>query len=100
MVVGGASISDYIRVAPPHSFIHAYSFRSLQQLGRYLQYLMHSDEAYNEYHAWRSKYKINTAADIPACQLCEYANRKPSLPAKEKVSLWWNTGTVGKFQPR
>ena len=52
-VVWGTMKSDYLRIAPPHSFIHAEDFSSPEELAKYLLYLNSNDTAYREYFKWR-----------------------------------------------
>ncbi|XP_067945286.1 alpha-(1,3)-fucosyltransferase fut-1-like [Watersipora subatra] len=82
VVVGGLSVEDYTRVAPPDSFIHAYNFSSIKELGEYLQHLMKDDAAYNRYHEWRKHY-TTSFMEMPQtsrCELCRIANQpKESL---------------------
>ena len=42
-------LGNYSAVAPPHSYIDALSFPSVNALADYLLYLHHNDTAYNEY---------------------------------------------------
>lgn len=51
-VVWGGTKEDYLKVAPPGSFIFADDFTSLQSLVEYLQYLDKNDTAYKEYLRW------------------------------------------------
>ena len=77
VVVGGLSVDDYTRHAPPNSFIHAYNFSSVAQLGRYLKQLMADDKAFNRYHEWRQHYDITlyTSTKALPCKLCEAAHK-------------------------
>jgi len=52
-VVWGTRKEDYLRIAPPHSFIHAEDFSSPAELSKYLLYLDTNDTAYREYFRWR-----------------------------------------------
>jgi len=52
-VVWGTRKEDYLRIAPPHSFIHAEDFSSPAELSKYLLYLDTNDSAYREYFRWR-----------------------------------------------
>ncbi|XP_067939967.1 alpha-(1,3)-fucosyltransferase fut-1-like [Watersipora subatra] len=90
---GGLSIDEYDSVAPPNSFIHAYNFSSVAELGKHLQYLMHNDEAYNRYHRWRESYYTDMVASKPAvCNFCKIIN-KPEMLASTKARKFadeWN----------
>jgi len=52
-VVWGTRKADYLRMAPPHSFIHTDDFSSPEELGKYLLYLESNATAYREYFKWR-----------------------------------------------
>ena len=80
VAIGGKSIEDYYRVAPPDSFIHAYNFSSIEKLGNYLRYLMNNDAAFNRYHQWRQRYKIIDSRPKLACDLCKLAHNTSILP--------------------
>lgn len=101
VAMGGASLSDYTRVAPADSFLHVYNFTDMAELGKYLQNLTTNDLAYNRYHEWRDRYRIvNSPVNDVACPLCELANEKPYLPAKENLTDWWKEGLTGDLQER
>jgi hypothetical protein len=94
VVVGGLSMNDYSRVAPPNSFIHIDNFTSILELGQYLKTLMADDEAYSRYHEWRADFSIvnwtNPTSLGVACKLCELANKKPRMPVKNDIFQWMN----------
>ena len=52
-VVWGTRKEDYLRIAPPHSFIHTEDFSSPKELSEYLLYLDSNVTAYREYFRWR-----------------------------------------------
>ncbi|XP_067944456.1 alpha-(1,3)-fucosyltransferase fut-1-like [Watersipora subatra] len=94
VVVGGFSIDDYTRVAPPDSFIHAYNFSSIKELGEYLQHLMQDDAAYNRYHEWRKHYMTtdNVLPQTSVCTFCELANNPSTLESHQKaLANNWNS---------
>ena len=80
VAIGGKSIEEYYRIAPPDSFIHAYNFSSIEKLGNYLRYLMNNDAAFNRYHQWRQRYKIIDSRPKLACDLCKLAHNTSILP--------------------
>ncbi|CAG5077064.1 Oidioi.mRNA.OKI2018_I69.PAR.g8623.t1.cds [Oikopleura dioica] len=53
-VVFGPHYDDVKQIAPPNSFIHAEQFEEAADLVFYLDYLDKNDNAYMEYHDWRS----------------------------------------------
>ncbi|KAJ8047753.1 Alpha-(1,3)-fucosyltransferase 6 [Holothuria leucospilota] len=54
-IVIGASKEDYLRLAPPNSFIYADDFETPEDLGDYLRKLDNTDEFYNDYFQWRQE---------------------------------------------
>ena len=72
-------MDDVKQVAPPNSYIHAEMFSSQEELLGYLDFLDNNDEAYLEYHQWRSLFppgKRNPVLqsmgpnDSSICELC------------------------------
>ncbi|KAJ8020095.1 Alpha-(1,3)-fucosyltransferase 5 [Holothuria leucospilota] len=53
-VVVGASYEQYLKVAPPNSFIHVDQFESIEDLAIYLVSVSNDDEKYLEFHKWRN----------------------------------------------
>ena len=99
IVLGGANYSDP-KLAIPNSFIDASKFKSVKELALYIDYLEKNDTAYNEYFAWKQKYKIwhPPVGDWPfesyiMCELCKklFANEPPKV--YRKLSDFWNIGT-------
>ena len=83
VVLGGANYSNPA-VAPPHSYINALDFSSVEELARYLHLVGNSPELYNAYFQWRSQYSIRFHLDDVKqrfCSLCE-ALYDTSRPAK------------------
>lgn len=59
-IVVGASYDQYLKIAPPHSFIHVDQFESLQDLSSHLQFLAGDENQYLAYFNWRKSGKIVT----------------------------------------
>ncbi|CAJ0609965.1 unnamed protein product [Cylicocyclus nassatus] len=88
-IVMGAPKSDYMAVAPPHSFIHVDDYEP-PQLAQYLLYLDKNDTAYNEYFAWKSFGRV-VSSDF-YCQLCSFV-QSPPRKIYNDIDTWWkNTG--------
>ena len=49
----GPTYEEYIRVAPPNSFIHVDNFTSPEQLATFMTYLDKNNDAYNKYFEWK-----------------------------------------------
>ena len=92
VALGGFSVNEYNQIAPPESFLHVYNFSSLEHLGRYMQYLIKNDVAYNRYHQWKQKFVISNLDHENMCNLCKLAY-DPSLLDKnqgQKHADDWN----------
>ncbi len=49
----GASVAEYRKVAPYHSFIHVDEFQTTKDLADYLKLLDSNSTLYNEYFGWK-----------------------------------------------
>ena len=58
-VVWGGTKKDYIRLAPPKSFIFYEDYETPEDLINYLNYLDKNDTAYMEYFKWRKMFPCN-----------------------------------------
>ena len=69
----------YKSVLPPHSYIDTADFKSPKALADYLLILTKNDQLYEEYFAWRSKYKCynlyNDNVNEWPCRICEHVCR-------------------------
>ena len=54
-IVMGAHPADYVRAAPPHSFVNVDWFDSQAALARYLSALATDPAAYARFFAWRRR---------------------------------------------
>ena len=86
VALGGASIDDYAKSAPPHSYIHIDEYPSVLALAQKLEYLSQNETAYKEYFWWTEHYRVSSLWEhyvSAQCDLCE----KMNLVRKKKVSL-------------
>ncbi|KAK4474852.1 hypothetical protein MN116_001966 [Schistosoma mekongi] len=97
-IVMGASIEEYKRVAPPHSFIHVDQFESPAKLADYLKYLNENETAYNEYFSWHGHGNIDAWSPRPECIICLLTHTAHKLKPYTfpDVSKWWNNGCAGR----
>ena len=80
-VVMGAAPEDYLKVAPPHSYIHVDEFSSPRELAAYLLELDADDSRYNAYFLWKGTgHFINTKF---WCRVCAMAH------AAERHAMWY-----------
>ena len=90
-IVYGAAREDYEAVAPPKSFLHVDDYASPRELAGHVRYLTSHDEAYREYTAWRSEYRIEGAHRDGWCQLCERLNRADAERREiPDINRWWD----------
>ncbi|XP_043277743.1 glycoprotein 3-alpha-L-fucosyltransferase A-like [Venturia canescens] len=89
-VILGVPRADCERLLPPRSFIYTADFQSPSKLADYLRYLDNNDDAYDEYHAWRSEYVVLNehgyfgSRSVHYCRICEALryNIRPAQPPK------------------
>ena len=97
-VVLGAYKEDYVKLAPPGSFIHADDFASPQELAAYLKVLDGDDAAYMKYHQWRFTYKIDYdyrfLGRFAWESVCNALNKRHNEPARwhKKITDFENDG--------
>ena len=93
VVFGGLSIDEYSNIAPPNSFIHAYNFSSIKELGLYLSNLTTDDAAYDRYHEWRQRYILVDRMEQVACDLCKLAHNPHTLNStnSKRFIRRWNS---------
>ena len=97
VVLGGGPYSDP-RVAIPGSYISVEDFDTIKELADHLKYLDKNDKAYNEYFAWKQKYKLwkPLYGDWPweyyfLCEACKKINNKDLKPqVYQSLSWFWN----------
>lgn len=64
-IVIGAPKENYLRLAPPNSFIYADDFQSAKDLADYIMLLDSNDTMYNTYHQWRENFvAVNNFPDL------------------------------------
>ncbi|XP_055900904.1 glycoprotein 3-alpha-L-fucosyltransferase A-like isoform X2 [Biomphalaria glabrata] len=92
-IVMGAAPEDYVRAAPPHSFIHVDEFESPKHLADYLHLLDKDDKLYNEYFQWKGTGDIiNTFFWCRVCALAHDDDRGQSW--YNDVEAWWRNSEV------
>ena len=64
----------YAKVAPPHSYINAKDFRSINDLAKYLIRLDQDDRLYEEYFEWKKYFRVRNRGKFVQnhhlCNLC------------------------------
>jgi hypothetical protein len=82
-VVMGPSKADYLKVAPPYSFIYVDDFEGPKELAEYLKMLNSSDVLYKKYFEWHLNYTITESGES-LCGLCDALHNDTKLKT-EKV---------------
>ena len=78
VVYGSPQISDYEKVAPPHSFISVAGHKDVKELAKHLESLAVDEVAYNSYFWWNNHYDVitNYQSQYDAhCSLCYNINK-------------------------
>ncbi|GMT07031.1 hypothetical protein PENTCL1PPCAC_29205, partial [Pristionchus entomophagus] len=86
-IVMGAPKEDYLKIAPPNSFIHVDDYEDVEHLANYLKYLSSNAYAYNEYFAWKRLGRIEDS-NLP-CRVCLFM-QQPTPKVYEDVEYWWH----------
>ena len=87
IVLGGA---DYDSLGPPHSFVNALNFSSVEALAEYLLLLEKNEELYVKYFDWKKTYRVVLQPMRGWCDLCRMAH-DDNLPSKiyHDIKQWW-----------
>ena len=88
VVIGGLSKQDYMKVAPPHSFIYAHDFASPKELAMYLKHLDKNDNLYNEYFLWKKEFKVDNSRQGILCGLCRALHNKTMMSQPKVYNNW------------
>ena len=78
-IVFGAPIEDYLKVAPPHSFIFVPDFKSIAHLASLLVELSENDDMYNQYFEWKKDGSVTSHrqfSNLEPQSLCESVVRR------------------------
>jgi len=86
---------NYAKFAPPHSYINALDYPSVEALANYLVLLDQNDTLYNEYFWWKGHYVVRKSeSDFQRglCRLCSLLHEpKPSKTSfYDDLTAWWD----------
>ncbi|XP_062139124.1 alpha-(1,3)-fucosyltransferase C [Drosophila sulfurigaster albostrigata] len=87
VVFGGA---NYTRFLPPHSYIDANRFESVEQLASHLRYVANDVNEYMSYFWWRQHYQL--VQHSPFCDLCAQLHRPGAQHRTQfygDIEAWW-----------
>ncbi|KIH60942.1 hypothetical protein ANCDUO_08792 [Ancylostoma duodenale] len=74
---------------PSKTFIALDEFQSVEELGKYLNYLRHDDIAYARYFEWTKCYaKPKLYHSDAFCKLCEGIQKKKRMTPKDPVEFF------------
>ncbi|XP_055389812.1 alpha-(1,3)-fucosyltransferase C [Condylostylus longicornis] len=99
VVFGGA---DYMRFAPPKSYINAEHFDTIKDLADYLLYLDKNPSEYIKYFWWKKHYKVEINHNTGFCQLCTFLNQPNRINRKQiygDIENWW-LGNSCRLKPK
>lgn len=89
--------ANYIKIAPPGSFIHAEDFDfDAERLATYLNKVSLDFNEYRKYHLWKHEFNVvysgvNTEKRR-MCELCTKLNSEKSVIYYRKIAGWFNEG--------
>ncbi|KAM6902133.1 alpha-(1,3)-fucosyltransferase 7 [Xenentodon cancila] len=89
-VVLGPPASHYKDVAPPNSFIHIDEFKSVKEMGEYLQQLAEDKKRYAEYFKWKQHWKVKLYTDWRErlCNVCSQYKRLSQDKVYSDLEAW------------
>lgn len=92
IVYNGANSSQF---APPKSFIDANEFKNVEELTKYLKFLIENPREYIKYFWWKKHYKIKSHPTYPymLCDLCKKLNDENFMSKNheyENIENWWS----------
>jgi glycoprotein 3-alpha-L-fucosyltransferase len=92
-IVSGPERENFVRIAPPHSFIHADDYSSDDKLAQALHSIATNRSLYVKYHYWRRYYDIyHEAKDLDPyrfCELCYRLNTNKQRIWYENINDWF-----------
>ena len=99
IALGGLSVQDYEKIAPPQSFLHVDNFASAQELMDYLVILSTDEELYNSYFWWKDFYEVSfLEANCPLCQILN-TEKYRSANDYENMHEFWHQCKPALHQP-
>ncbi|XP_061589405.1 alpha-(1,3)-fucosyltransferase 7-like [Cololabis saira] len=90
-VVLGPPMSHYKDVAPPNSFIHIDEFKSVKEMGQYLQQVAGDKKRYAEYFKWKQHWMVRLQTDWRErlCKICSQENScSPQYKVYSDLEAW------------
>ncbi|XP_041479716.1 4-galactosyl-N-acetylglucosaminide 3-alpha-L-fucosyltransferase 9-like [Lytechinus variegatus] len=94
-VVFGARKEDYVRFAPPNSFIHLNDFKTMKEFVDYINLLDRNETLYNEYFEWKKVGRvtlgIGSESALHPQHLCELINKMVDNSVFPQKSWRWRT---------
>ena len=81
---------NYSQMLPPHSYIDVRDFDSPKHLAEHLQRIDANDTLYNEYFAWKTRYRCGAVSKNVACDLCRHLHKTRGHQERvKKLSTFW-----------
>jgi hypothetical protein len=92
-IVSGPVREDFMRIAPPRSFIHVDDYPTDRELAHALDLIAANRSLYEKYHQWRRYYDIYyEAKDLDPfrfCEICYRLNTNKQRIWYENVNDWF-----------
>ena len=92
-IVSGPERDNFVRIAPPHSFIHVDDYSSDEELANALNLISQNRTLYGKYHAWRRYYDVyyeaNDVDPYRFCELCYRLNTNKQRTWYENINEWF-----------
>ncbi|KAL3319062.1 hypothetical protein Ciccas_002259 [Cichlidogyrus casuarinus] len=86
-IVLGAPLEDYRKIAPPHSFVHVESFKSIEDLAHYLHEIASNPMLASKFFAWKRFGFLygNPSGPVRLCSLLQYSLNRGEIPSNYHV---------------
>ncbi|XP_064639954.1 4-galactosyl-N-acetylglucosaminide 3-alpha-L-fucosyltransferase 9-like [Lineus longissimus] len=91
------SMVKFGRVLPPHSYINADNFKSVEELGMYLTYVNTNNHVYNGYFSWKAVYSVYSGS--PFCTMCEALHKMRGKKKTVDLRKWIDVGSQCNIAP-
>lgn len=92
-IVSGPIRDNFIRLAPPHSFIHIDDYKSDDELAKHLNLIGTNKNLFKKYHLWRRYYDVyHEGKDLEPyrfCELCYRLNTNKQRIWYENINQWF-----------
>ena len=102
ILLNGGNYSNTEQVFLPDSYINIEDFKDMKSLGEHLNYLDQNDTAYNGYHDWRFRYRVELKNGM--CNVCKAlwehdVDKERIMKSQElELSSFWSKKSCISFE--